>query len=301
MSRILHCTSSAPKKLNRASLSLVFSPKFLFLMPLILLMIFFSGCARQKLSLGPPPAPPTAMQTREDVNAVLLREYGGFNSLKASGEIQFWQAGDPNWRSASIALMISRPDKLRARAYRLLSPTLFDFVSDGDNCHLYLPSEQTVYLDRNCGIIEEGEEHFVLSSRIVLASVLVVSDFGSFESAPASITSQGKMVRVSVNEGGKPERELIINPATGLVMQQIFYSPDGAIEADIRYQRNMTVGQSVVPSQVEVSIPQLQAKVRLQLSDAKLNPAIPANAFLFSQPPNARVIDINATPEAAAR
>jgi hypothetical protein len=189
--------------------------------------------------------------------------------------------------------MARRPDEVRVRAYRLLAPTLFEFVSRGDQCWLYLPAEQTAYLDDSCGIIENKRERFAISSKMIIASLLVVPDFPKFLSLPASISQESDIVHLSLIEKGGLRREIWIDRVTRLVSRQTFSAPDGIVEADIRYSEHVARDGSVIPVQAEVLLPRAQAAMRLQLNEVELNPMLPSNAFVFSPPPKVRINKLN--------
>lgn len=262
------------------------------LLSLALSLASAAGCAT-RMQRAAPFVPPSSLETRDDINALLLKSYGNINALKASGDIAFRRSSEENWRSASIALMVRRPNEVRARAYRLLTPTLFEFVSNGTTCWLLVPEEQTAYVDNNCGIIESNRERFVISAGTIISSLLVISDCETLLSSPGSLSHEDDAIRLSLVEKGGMQRELWIDSVSRLVTRQVLSTSEGKIEADIQYLEYATRDDSIVPVKVEVMIPEAQAALRLHLDQVDPNPRIPPDAFRFSPPRNVRIIDLD--------
>jgi outer membrane lipoprotein-sorting protein len=267
----------------RANIRLVF---------LWMMLLSSTGCAARLPRIGPPEAPPPVL-TRENISALLFKNYGGLNSIRASGTIEFRELGEDAWRGASIVLLAQRPDQVRVRAYRLLAPTLFEFISDGRDCWLFLPSERTVYFDDSCGIIENRADHLVISAETIVAALLVISDYDAVAVSPSFLSQENGIARLSLSTDGVADREIWMDPASGLVTKQLFLAPNGSIEAEIDYLEHTALDASAAPVEVEVFLPQAKAAMRLHLDQVKLAPEFPSTAFLFSPPGNARIINLD--------
>lgn len=263
------------------------------ILSILFLLSLISGCARELPRYGAPRVFAPTLQTREEINQLLFRDYGGLHSMKATGEIEFRQAGEETWRRASIILLAEKPNKLRARAYRLLTPTLFEFVSDNRDCWLYVPSERTVYYDDACGTFQKKSDHLVLSAEMIDAALFVITDFESFRQSSAAISESDDILKLSlVNEAGR-YREIRINKSTGLVSKQLFLGPGGLTEAEIQYLDQAAYGEVVVPVEVEVTLPQAQAAMRLHLTEVDLRPNIKPDVFQFTPPPNVQIVPVS--------
>jgi outer membrane lipoprotein-sorting protein len=262
------------------------------ILPILFLLSVIAGCAGRLPKYGAPRVFAPPLQTREEINQLLFRDYGKLNSLKATGEIEFRQAGEEAWRGASIILLAEKPNKVRARAYRLLTPTLFEFVSDNQDCWLFLPSERTVYYDNNCGIFQKKADHLVLSAEMIDAALFVINDFDRFRQSSAAISESGDILKLSLmNEAGR-YREIWIDKSTGLVTKQFFLNSEGLSEAEIQYLEQAAHGEVVVPVEVEVTLPQAQAAMRLRLTEVDLQPNINPDTFHFTPPSNARIVPV---------
>lgn len=267
--------------------------------PVLFLLILFlhAGCAARK-RLTPPPAapPPTRVETVEDAKSLLLRNYGKANSVKAGGHLQIRSFEEERWRPASFALMLQRPDRVRVRAYRPLAPTMFELVSDGQRCWLFVPSERTAYLSEDCEAIHAGNENIAAPAGAIVAAIVVVSDFDSLFSMPARLYSEADTLRLVFTEETGAYREIWIDPETGLATRQSLIGADGTLDADIVYKEHTSDGEAGIPTEIEVNLPRVRASMLLRIDDFQIDAKLPADAFDFSPPNETTIRDIQGVP-----
>ena len=236
------------------------------------------------------PEVPPKLETLEDARQLLTQNYGYAQSVKASGEISVKLQREENWRPASVALMVEKPDKARVRAYRLLTPTLFELISDGQKCWLFIPSENTAYLDEHCNAVQRDEKGIAISAEAIVAGIMVVSDVDKLFSLPASVSRDTKNLRLAFGGKGGVQREIWMDLKTGLVARQSFIGPDGAIEADIAYKEVDVLDTGAVPTEISLKLPRFHSSMMLRISEFQVNPRISAGAFRFSPPRGAQIL-----------
>jgi outer membrane lipoprotein-sorting protein len=234
---------------------------------------------------------PTLVETVEDAKSLLFRNYGKANSVKAGGHLQIKLFEEERWKPASFALMLQRPDRVRVRAYRPLAPTMFELVSDGQTCWLFVPPEKTAYLSEDCEAIHGGNENIAVSASAIVAAIVVVSDFDTLFSLPAHLYSEADLLRLVFMEETGAYEEIWINPRTGLATRQLLVGADGMLEADIAYKKHVSDGKASVPAEIEISLPRLRALMLLRIDDFQIDAKIPADAFDFSPPINTKILD----------
>jgi len=265
---------------------------YLFWAALFFLILAASACAARRPPFRPDISVPP-LETPENVLSLLTRNYGGLESIKASGTLEFRPTGERRWKGASVILLAQRPDNVRLRAYRLLAPTLFEFVSGENRCWLFLPAEQAAYLDDDCRMIEAGEDNLVLSAETIVAALLVVSDFDSLRISPELGLEPNNILRVLLINETQLRRQLWIDTITGLATKQVFLTDDGEVEVEVDYLEHIAKRENVAPAEVEVHIPKAHAEMRLRLDDVELQPSLQPATFQFVPPPNVRIIKLN--------
>jgi outer membrane lipoprotein-sorting protein len=236
------------------------------------------------------PEVPPKLETLEDAKQLLLQNYGYAHSLKASGKIAVRRSREKTWRPASIVLMVQKPDKVRMRGYRPLTPTLFELISNGRECWLFVPPENTAYLDEHCNVLQRGDAGIAISADAIVASLMVVSDTDKLFALPASVNRDNKNLRVMFGEGAGIRKEIWIDLETGLVTRQLLIDPDGRIQADIAYREVTVLENAAIPIEISLKLPRLRTSIRVRVSDFQFNPTIPAAAFNFSPPKSVQIL-----------
>jgi len=256
----------------------------LFLAPIFVQI----GCATQKAVTQPSEPPSPVVQSAKDAYDLLLRSCDNADSLKASGKIQMKFPGEEHRRQASIMMMMQRPNKLRMRAYRPLSPPLFEFASDGNECWLYIPSRRSAYWSKGCEPFRIDGGNTTISAEIIIASLFVLIDPESLSLQP-EITTNDSQIGIELIDDTGGRREIWIDPATGLAARQVLADPDGSVRADLRYMEYSRESGAAVPTRIEAAMPEIGAELTVWISQVEINAEIPENAFLFF-PPEGSVI-----------
>ncbi len=255
----------------------------------VLAICLAPGCATEKPLVQLPEVPPK-LETLEDAWQLLNQNYGYAQSAKASGEISVKLQREESWRPASLVLMVEKPDKVRVRAYRSLTPTLFELVSDGQKCWLFIPSENTAYLDENCNVLQGGEKAIAISAEAIVAALMVVSDIDKLFSVPASVSRDSKNLRLAFGGKGGVERDIWMDLKTGFVTHQSFFGLDGEIEADLAYTEMDVLDTGVFPTEISLKLPRFHSSMVLRIGEFQVNPRISAGAFSFSPPRGAKIL-----------
>ena len=248
------------------------------------------GCAARKPLTYRPDVPSPPITTADDAKRVLLGNYGNTDSLKAGGTIEV-ELNDGERRRASFLLMLQRPDRVRMRAYRPLTPTLFEIVSNGRRCWLHSPSEKIAYLSEGCRPFLVTDNGVAVSAEAIVAALVVVADFDGLASTDGLLYREGDLVRLVLEEETGARKEIWIDPIDGLVTRQMLVAPAGVLEADITYARQSSDGNAVVPVETRIDFPGLQVSMLLRIDEFRVHPELPADAFDFSPPRNTRVLD----------
>jgi len=244
------------------------------------------GCAARRPLTRPPETPVPTLETAADAVELLLGRYGDATSLKTSGKIRTRLPGEEAMRQASFSLMLERPGRLRMRVYRPLAPALFDLVSDGEQCWLYIPSSRTAFLNEGCGPIHIEDNYIAVPADTIAAAAFVVADPALLPSLPAHVYSDEGFVRLSVIEETGARKEFRIDATSGLVTRQLLVEPDGVAQAEIIYKKHAFVENMAIPVTMEIFLPQTGTLVSLYVEKIRVDPEIPADAFKFSPPAN---------------
>jgi outer membrane lipoprotein-sorting protein len=237
--------------------------------------------------LRPPEIAPGRIETVEEAAESLRAHYGRIHSLKAGGTVQYRLVNEEHWRPADFLLFLEKPDKLRMRAYRPLVSSLFELVSNGEQCWLYFPSDKTAYRSE-CDPVGASVNP-ALSAEVIVSAIVVVSDFDKFLLLPLSLSRGDELVRLSLDEGDL-SRDLWLDPATGLVARQQVLSKEGALVADILYLEHAALSEAVIPSHLEIELPQMRSLIRLVIEEAQPDPEIPPDAFSLAVPQDVRIL-----------
>ena len=187
-------------------------------------------------------------------------------------------------------IMMQRPDKLRMRAYRPLSPALFEFVSDGDQCWFYVPSRRSAYLSEGCKPFRIDDGNTTVPAEIIIAALFVLVDPEALSSRPKSIPSEDAFVGIALAEKTGGRREIWIDPATGLAARQVLVDPDGSVRADLKYLEYAHESGTAVPIRAEAVMAQMGAEVTLWISQFEIDAEIPDGAFIFLPPEGSNIL-----------
>jgi hypothetical protein len=231
------------------------------------------------------------MATAEDAKNLLIESYGDLNSLKAGGRIGVRYSDEERWRPASFVLMLERPGKVRLRAYRRLGPRLFELVSDGQTCSVFVPSDKTVYHGKRCEVPYDGGGIAICADTLV-AALVVVADLDELLSRPALLRRDGELARLVLMEGAEVLSEIWIDPATGLAARQLLVGAGGSTVAEIIYKKHASREEATVPVEIEIHVPDMRASLLLRLDSLRVNPKLPADAFDFSPPANTTIVGV---------
>jgi outer membrane lipoprotein-sorting protein len=276
-----------------AAASRTFLP-LLLLSFLITASFLLSGCA----TLPPKPSEgPSPIRSAKHAANILHKKYDGLISLRASGRITVKGPDESRGRQASMALLFQRPDKVRMRAYRTFAPLLFEFVSDGDKCWLYTPSDKTAYLNEGCAPLPAGSNGANISAEVLLAAFQVLRPFDAMPYFSSKLFPEKDSVRLEVRQDGMAWRRLRvkiwIDPRSGLALRQVIMGPGGSIQADIRYLDHGSQGGITVPVEVDIILPQVETTISIRMTKIKVNLAPPESAFDFTPPAGVRILQAN--------
>jgi len=228
----------------------------------------------------------------DDAIDLLRSNYGNIESLKAGGAIETRMSAEDHRRRASFVLMLKRPDKLRMRTYRTLTPLLLELVLDGHRCWLYVPSRNTAYLSQDCNTLYFDAGNISLPAHALIAAIVVVSDFNALLSLPAELHQEEDSTVLTFTEQSGMCRELWIDPITGFVIRQTISKKNGQKELIVEYQEQELTGNAVVSRRIELLLPQTNTMISLVLDDIKTDVQIPPEAFTFSPPRETAILHV---------
>ncbi len=255
-----------------------------------------SGCAVLRPAAPPSALEPPAIRSVEEAIDVLRQNYGGTNSLKASGKITFTFPGEKLTRQASMALMLQRPNKIRMRVYRPLAPPLFEYISNGNTCWVYISSRQAAYLNEKCGPLRIDEGGFGISAGALVAAFFVLADPDTASHLPVSIRHEEDSVGLEILQDDGTRRQIWIDPATGYAARQLLIEADGTVQADIRYIENGLHEGAAIPVIIEVTLPKMETTISMQMSRHRINAMLPDGAFDFVLPEGAHILQSDTDP-----
>ena len=228
------------------------------------------------------PAPPLA--DADDAIRLLHSKYGNIRFLKAGGTIEARFPAERRRKRVSFVMMLERPDKLRIRAYRTLVPLLFELVYNGKRCWLYIPNKRTAYLSEDCDVFYFDNGDIALSANMLIAAVVVVSDFDALLSTASELHQEGEFAVLTFMAPPGMRRELWIDRVTGLINRQIIFNRNGEKEVIVEYREQDATGNAVVPRHLELILPQADTSISLNIDEIKIDAQIPPGAFEFSPP-----------------
>ena len=210
------------------------------------------------------------------------------------------------YRGAPGYLLLQRPDSVRLDVQNPLTRnTLLDVCSAGDDFQIWNVSDRKYIVGKNSArelTVEGDTVPFALRPidiyRAILPQAVPVDEPGIRVSIREEQDTQAKYYVISVfREISAPWmetiREIWIERSSLALARQIVYSDEGAIVTRASYSRMTTQFGMPLPLSLRIEHPGAEGyAIDMEFKSWKVDPSLPADAFVLTPPPGARVITL---------
>lgn len=287
------------------------SPKPLVLLAASMLLLS-AGCGVSRtVKVAVPPRYALARtSTLDEALGSLRRQQAAVQSLScASLRVNFTsgtaEAGQlKEYHSAPGYLLLKRPDQVRLNIQNPITKTsIAELVSSGDDFGLWVPRDNKYYHGKNSAReyeVDKGPGFTAKPSHIFEALLPQLLDSAGAAARLAWKEEQDAVTKyyvLSVFRAGEgellvPLRDLWMDRSSMMVARQRTYLPDGAVESLIEYSNWQDAGGVPLPLDVRIDRPHDGYSLELRLKEWKLNPELPADAFVLNPPPGAVRVEL---------
>lgn len=238
---------------------------------LLSLLLVLAACAR------PPVEPLTVYPGLEDeLLAAMHQQSEQVKSLKSLAKVTVRSKGRKV--SFSQALVLEKPDRMRADILSPFGATVFKMTSDGETLTLYSPGSSSYYTGEPS--IENLQTLTQLPVRVEQIVDMVLYDVPLIDAESTSVTARGAEGYVLTLLAGDLRQELWFDTARRLVASYWYRGDD--LEGHLTY--DSFKDEPVFPMEVQLEIPANNGFFRSVLSSPSLNVPIDPNLFQLDLP-----------------
>ena len=188
----------------------------------------------------------------------------------------------------------------------LIKTTIVELLSAGDDFSLWLPSKNQFFKGKNSTkeFASEGVSHDMEFTarpihifQAILPSKIPLDEQDVFIGMEESQDAGLKYYVVSVyrQEGAKrlrSDRKIWIERAGLTISRQVMYGDEGKISGVIKYSNPVIVEGVFLPLSIYIDRPLDGYSLDMQFKDWRVNPDLPADAFVKTPPPGAQVVPL---------
>lgn len=208
------------------------------------------------------------------------------------------------YRKVSGYILLKRPDAARLVIKSpVISTTIFDLVSIGDNFRVWIPSRNKFYTRENNAEGDSFKDDLpaIPNGEHIFEDIFPQSiDFDSpgIHFSEREETEAGKKYYViSTFEMGSgtrlyPLRTIWIERSNLTIARQQEYREDGQIIGDIHYSQEAQIGGFFLPLKIHIERPLDGYTLDIEFKTWRINPGPPDKAFDLVPPPKAKIVHL---------
>jgi outer membrane lipoprotein-sorting protein len=219
------------------------------------------------------------------------------------------------YRSAPGYVLLKRPDSLRLNVQNPLTKTsIVELASTGDEFALWYPRDNKHFVGRNSAKefdVEGSENSPAFAARpahifeAIIPQMIVLDDPRVRVALEQDQDATAKYYVLSILQdvGQKrlrPLRRLWIERSELMVVKQQTFEEDGSIASLIQYSNFTPVEGLLLPLSIHIERPSDGYVLDMQFKSWRVNPEIPAAAFVLSPPAGAQRVVLKDKPQVPA-
>ncbi len=259
---------------------------WIFLASMFLLM--GSGCALiSKKSFSPiREAYPTDLSPSEILN-LLKERHRTHPTLWASGKIMLRGKPVRGKKFFRATILFQSPDHLRLRGSRMITSTLFEFVTNGERVAVVFNKEREWFEGTRADFEEHPEATMGLNPIVLPRALLIQQEF-------MRLLEEGRLFRWRKGEGcyvfvgrrddGRKEA-FLLRDRDLLIREAGIYNTDGRLALRLRYRRYARFNGEVFPGEIEVHFPEGEMTAIVRIAEYKRHPVFQPAVFALTPPP----------------
>src|SRR5262245_7492916 len=220
------------------------------------------------------------------------------------------------YRSAPGYVLLKRPDSLRLNIQNPLTKTsIIELASSGDEFGLWYPRDNKYFVGRNSAhefVVEGSENSPVFSARPAHIYEAIIPQRLELDNPRVRVSMQedqdatAKYYLLSIFEDlGQKRlrslRRLWIERSELMVVKQQTFAEDGSIASLIQYSNFTPIEGLLLPLSIRIERPSDGYVLDMQFKSWRVNPEIPAAAFVLSPPAGAQRVVLKEKEKPAAK
>jgi outer membrane lipoprotein-sorting protein len=286
-------------------------PRFLSAVTMVLATTLAVGCAASKTTVTKPAGPPVALQsaTKQELIARYNRQAAAVTSLNASVKMTL-TAGSAytgvikQYHEVNGFLVAQRPASILAIGQApVVGTNIFQMESDGETFNIFIPSQHkfltgTTNLERASAKPIENLRPQHLTGAIFWDAIPETALVLKEEAIEAASHFYVLTVVRNVAAGDGEIAEKVWFDRSDLNVTRIqAYETGGKIGSDVRYGGWSDFAGVNYPREISLARPGNDYTLKIGITKATLNAAIPADRFVLKQPPGTELVNVGEEPD----
>ncbi len=239
-----------------------------------------------------------------------LGEFAAIKSSRANVRLQLSittadRTKVKEYAEAGGVILIQRPASIRVKAsFPVVGTTVFDMTSDGEDFHVYLPTEDRFLTGKNKFTARSKKRVENVRPQHILEALVIdppredeTVEFmrnDTYGAAAYHIVVLKKKGRRALS------RELWFDRARLTIARQRIYEENGDLATDVWYG-SWLEGDPPFPGVVRIDRPRDGYQLRVSVLEPGVNEEIPAKGFVIEPPEGVKIEDVGAATEEALR
>ena len=240
-----------------------------------------------------------------------LREFETIESSRAHVRLQLSITTEDRkkikeYAEAGGVILMRRPGSIRVRAsFPVVGTTVFDMTSDGEEFHVYLPTEDRFLVGKN-ELTKRSEKRVEnVRPQHILEALLIdpPREDETVEFLRNETYGMAAYHIVVLKKKGKQQlsREVWFDRDTLNIARQTVFEDNGDLATDVWYSSWLESDPAPFPGVIRMDRPKDGYQLRVSVLDPGLNEEIPDKGFTLEPPEGVKIEDVGATSEETLR
>jgi hypothetical protein len=242
------------------------------------------GCARPRAFLPPfrrAPAP-----TVESLLAPLRQRAAPISTLWLRAGVAIRQSGRPGKAIFNATILAQPPDRVRLRAYRNVTILVFDLLADARELRLHDTVEDRYYAADYSRLRQSNSLWAGFSPSLLIQALAVEQTVLDRAASARSATVFRRWRTLELRLDTAEDRMRVALDSAGRQIVGLAYErAAGGKPVQVRYGEMVEAGGVRLPRWIEVEIAATGTRMRLDVSEYKVNQPFDAKVFRLEAPP----------------
>lgn len=254
---------------------------------------------------------PTVFETASlDELTAKLGEFAAIKSSRANVRLELSITTEDRkkvkeYAEAGGVILIQRPASIRVRAsFPVVGTTVFDMTSDGEQFHVYLPTEDRFLTGKNKFTARSEKRVENVRPQHILEALMIdpprEDETIEFMRNDTYGLAAYHVVVLKKNDQRALSRELWFDRAAMKIARQTIYEENGDLATDVWYS-SWLEGDPPFPGVIRIDRPKDGYRLKVSVLEPGLNEEIPAKGFVLEPPEGVKIEDVGAASEEALR